>query len=126
MLRNPLITTYLKMRHCARTKPFHFEPPILRGTVRRAIPIVRHAFRCADGSLFENLQDAFLHMCPACSGYGGGEHAGSEIQESQPRRLSIYSTLMNVRRRATRAATKCLNVDALPFLMLPFAASRIS
>jgi hypothetical protein len=95
---------------------FIWNHPFLRGTVRRAILIVRHVFRWADASLFENPADAFRHMYRCVWDVGGEEHARSKIEESLTAETSIYSSQTNVRRRATRAAKKCLSVDALLFL----------
>ena len=120
----PVLFTRI-INHVSR-RFFIWNHPFLRGTVRRAILIVRHVFRWADASLFENLADAFRHMYRCVWDVGGEEHATSKIEESLTAEASIYSSQTNVRRRATRAAKKCLSVDALLFLMLPFVASRIS
>jgi hypothetical protein len=82
--------------------------------------------RWADARLFENPADAFRHMDRCVWDVGGEEHATSKIEESLTAETSIDSSQTNVRRRATRAAKKCLSVDALLFLMLPFVTSPIS
>jgi hypothetical protein len=66
-------------------------------------------------------------MCRCVWDLGGEEHRRLKVDESLTAGIFIYLShrLTNVRRCATRAAKKCLSVDALPFLMLPFAASRI-
>jgi hypothetical protein len=66
-------------------------------------------------------------MCRCVWDVGGEEHRRLKVDESLTAGIFIYLShrLTNVRRCATRAAKKCLSVDALPFLMLPFAASRI-